>query len=85
MRPWESTHWKLTPEYKRTMDNSDTMGVNMRLIDEVDLKAIEVRFPRWEKLVRCSRVRLPREQLTHRIKALPLLRRKPLYLIIQKY
>lgn len=45
MRPWESTHWKLTPEYKRTMDNSDTMGVNMRLFDEVDLKGIEVRFP----------------------------------------
>lgn len=38
VRPWESTHWKLTPEYKRTMDNSDTMGVNMRLFDEVDLK-----------------------------------------------
>ena len=45
VRPWESTHWKLTPEYKRTMDNSDTMGVNMRLFDEVDLKGIEVRFP----------------------------------------
>lgn len=27
------------------MDNSDTMGVNMRLFDEVDLKGIEVRFP----------------------------------------
>ena len=38
VRPWESTHWKLTPKYKRTMDNSDTMGVNMRLFDEVDLK-----------------------------------------------
>lgn len=40
-----TTHWKLTSEYKRTMDNPDTMGVNMRLFDEVDLKGIELRFP----------------------------------------
>ena len=41
-----TTHWLLTESFKaKHSDQTDRMGVNMRLFNADDLKGIELRFP----------------------------------------